>query len=785
MEPSAFLYPMPFCAFFVTLFSNCINHWSFPVDGPTVASLPLTHEGNHSILMHHRCRRDTLLYLRGGAYLTRDGFESALDPLYISSDLLKAGTSSPVLRSATFSSDNLIMAVSGTVLTYNLRTQQLSRATGIPDDVDINQVASFPCCYSDTEWCLKQDSSVVAFNSYSPSRTTITYFLSSDRGQSFSIRQFQLGFPIKGKILGASIFGSLKTVTFLVDREDSLSAQFVYDYIHPTHAILAKPFALPFNVTGNQTSFAQLESGVSSLVVWDSQDIYYSAVAGKAVIKTVVHSRDPSLALADDDTVHQVISNKNGDFAVLTTKGRVYFGREGLPPKIVKLPLKSPLPDLIGNSYAIRFTPTNNIQLLYAVDTNENTSAFPPTSKLQMLSQVVYVQQQLAEVTPPLEKCRHQGFITNFHDRLFYLDLGQTLDLSATVIPGAWECNSYMVSLSNLGILSVNTSVQVGEPLAQGVISTKLFAHVSLIADTLPEGGKDEARGMSTLSMSMYDASLMCHHRKQVVAHVVAGCSPGRHVRIRKNGDEDCTNKRGYAYTIYKDVYDPTFLLGSRGLTATADKTVLYDYNTLDCPIVMYYQDMLKPIVDLYDGDVFVEEVQEDYVVNEINGMFTYSYEKTAKQVGCRSQPQSWLRQLIAQDSPDPATAWTRENYRNCFQDDASGLQFPDRPYEILSSQNNNRLKWSAYNGIMVFNLSVLNPDYSFCQLRGQFAVEVYGVLPQSVLPPLRIMVATCGLGLATVVAFYIGQKLWPGDRDKEEEESKEREAGAQEVPNS
>ncbi|XP_022107561.1 cation channel sperm-associated protein subunit delta-like isoform X3 [Acanthaster planci] len=730
MEPSAFLYPMPFCAFFVTLFSNCfvaansnansINHWSFPVDGPTVASLPLTHEGNHSILMHHRCRRDTLLYLRGGAYLTRDGFESALDPLYISSDLLKAGTSSPVLRSATFSSDNLIMAVSGTVLTYNLRTQQLSRATGIPDDVDINQVASFPCCYSDTEWCLKQDSSVVAFNSYSPSRTTITYFLSSDRGQSFSIRQFQLGFPIKGKILGASIFGSLKTVTFLVDREDSLSAQFVYDYIHPTHAILAKPFALPFNVTGNQTSFAQLESGVSSLVVWDSQDIYYSAVAGKAVIKTVVHSRDPSLALADDDTVHQVISNKNGDFAVLTTKGRVYFGREGLPPKIVKLPLKSPLPDLIGNSYAIRFTPTNNIQLLYAVDTNENTSAFPPTSKLQMLSQVVYVQQQLAEVTPPLEKCRHQGFITNFHDRLFYLDLGQTLDLSATVIPGAWECNSYMVSLSNLGILSVNTSVQVGEPLAQGVISTKLFAHVSLIADTLPEGGKDEARGMSTLSMSMYDASLMCHHRKQVVAHVVAGCSPGRHVRIRK-----------------------------------------------------------------YDGDVFVEEVQEDYVVNEINGMFTYSYEKTAKQVGCRSQPQSWLRQLIAQDSPDPATAWTRENYRNCFQDDASGLQFPDRPYEILSSQNNNRLKWSAYNGIMVFNLSVLNPDYSFCQLRGQFAVEVYGVLPQSVLPPLRIMVATCGLGLATVVAFYIGQKLWPGDRDKEEEESKEREAGAQEVPNS
>ncbi len=28
---------------------------------------------------------------------------------------------------------------------------------------------------------------------------------------------------------------------------------------------------------------------------------------------------------------------------------------------------------------------------------------------------------------------------------------------------------------------------------------------------------------------------------------------------------------------------------------------------------------------------------------------------------GCRSQPQSWLSLLEAQDTPDPATAWTRQ----------------------------------------------------------------------------------------------------------------------------
>ena len=46
-------------------------------------------------------------------------------------------------------------------------------------------------------------------------------------------------------------------------------------------------------------------------------------------------------------------------------------------------------------------------------------------------------------------------------------------------------------------------------------------------------------------------------------------------------------------------MYDPTFLMGYNGTTATEDKKVWYDYSKLGCPIVVYYQDMLKPIIDL------------------------------------------------------------------------------------------------------------------------------------------------------------------------------------------
>ena len=34
-----------------------------------------------------------------------------------------------------------------------------------------------------------------------------------------------------------------------------------------------------------------------------------------------------------------------------------------------------------------------------------------------------------------------------------------------------------------------------------------------------------------------------------------------------------------------------------------------------------------------YEGEEFVEEVEEDYIVNEVNGMLTYGYAETASLV--------------------------------------------------------------------------------------------------------------------------------------------------------
>ncbi|XP_033637860.1 cation channel sperm-associated protein subunit delta-like [Asterias rubens] len=740
-----------------------INQWSTPADTPSYDDhlALLTYEGDHPLLKQHSYKNATFLYARGLVYLTADGFSSPTDPLYVSSNIPEDARP-PVLQSATFAGSNLVMVVTGVVVTYNLQTQRVIRASGIPHDIIITNVASHQCCFEDREWCQKQDGLVIAYNNQSLNSNSVEYFLSYDAGWTFVARQLQLDFDIKSGISGATVIGTLSSVAFLVLKDDSDEGIFIYDsYIDQTNANIAKPVSVPFAVTGNQTSFLQADGGLGCLVVWDSKDVSYSTVSGKAVVKVTILSNMQSSLLNDGEAVQEVISNKNGDFAILTTTADIYFGREGIPAKTVKLPFKDPLPSPIS-SCVIRFTPTNNIQVLYPGNMFEDNS---PTKKLQLMSQTIYVQQCLSKVTPALTKCQHQGFDAAFHDQVFYMDIGQQLNLTASVIPNAWEDISYMVTVSNPGIVSLTTTREITERLVKGVTTSNLIAHLSLMSDTLPNGHKDAARGISSLRMSVYDSSLMCHHKQQAVAYVVAGCPPSRHLRIRKI-DETCDHMRNIEYTIAKNMYDPSFLMGSNGVTASEDKKVLYDYRQLGCPIVVYYQDLLKPIVDLYEGDEFIEEMKEDFIVSEIHGMLTYSYTQTASQAGCRSQPQSWLSLLEAQDTPDPATAWTRQIYRSCMEADEIGLSNPDQPYEVLSSQNSNQLSWSPYNGILVFNVSVVNPDYSFCQLRGQFAVQVYGTLPKSTIPPLHIMLYTCGLGLAVLLAFYLAQKLWPEDAD-------------------
>ncbi len=88
-----------------------------------------------------------------------------------------------------------------------------------------------------------------------------------------------LCFSFKGRIYGASLLHSHLEIVFLV-KPTPTTAQFVHtSYAHPKRPVEA--LSLEFAVEDEEAvAFIQLQSGIESLLVWDSKRIFYSISAG-------------------------------------------------------------------------------------------------------------------------------------------------------------------------------------------------------------------------------------------------------------------------------------------------------------------------------------------------------------------------------------------------------------------------------------------------------------------------------------------------------------------------
>ncbi|KAI5931272.1 Cation channel sperm-associated protein subunit delta [Manis javanica] len=115
-----------------------------------------------------------------------------------------------------------------------------------------------------------------------------------------------------------------------------------------------------------------------------------------------------------------------------------------------------------------------------------------------------------------------------------------------------------------------------------------------------------------------------------------------------------------YSYVIERDAYDPNF----RGQKATKDQVVHYPYDRLGCPDLVYYDTPWKPVVEMWRKGKFQEVVHTEYVLLEVNGLFTYTYSLSARSALCRAQPQNWTT-VMQPAGGEGRSAWHREA-RSC-----------------------------------------------------------------------------------------------------------------------
>ncbi|XP_067031338.1 cation channel sperm-associated auxiliary subunit epsilon-like [Acropora muricata] len=217
-----------------------------------------------------------------------------------------------------------------------------------------------------------------------------------------------------------------------------------------------------------------------------------------------------------------------------------------------------------------------------------------------------------------------------------------------------------------------------------------------------------------------------------------------------------CDGFQNFPFLIPRGQRKDIFLEGDD----TSDKIVDYDLEQLGFPFKKLKNEPFKPVIDLYDGELFLEEVDANYVLWEQQGRAGFEYSATMKEAGCIREAQSYELMIKSMQRTNKEAAWSKQNFRSCFEDPPSESVIPDnlnQTYEIMNSSSVSHIVWTD-DGIFIFTLTVIDPEFSFFNLTVEFAVQV--ICARSWFQELHTFVTlgSCCLTIMAVVfsAYYI-----------------------------
>ncbi|XP_032071933.1 cation channel sperm-associated protein subunit epsilon [Thamnophis elegans] len=159
-----------------------------------------------------------------------------------------------------------------------------------------------------------------------------------------------------------------------------------------------------------------------------------------------------------------------------------------------------------------------------------------------------------------------------------------------------------------------------------------------------------------------------------------------------------------YGLSVEVEIYRPELLQTkeiinyeiARGI-CTKNKEVIFDINKYGCPLQNHYTQNFYPQVEIFEGSKGFVPVEANYILWEMNGRIDFAYTATME--------------------------------KSCFKKRSEQLRKLDGKYEILNSSGLNFLSWPQYTSTYMFKLTILDPNFSFCNLSTYFAVQTYGII--------------------------------------------------------
>ncbi|XP_067402109.1 cation channel sperm-associated auxiliary subunit delta [Emydura macquarii macquarii] len=708
-------------------------------------------------------RPSPALYLGKKVFLSIDGFETSLLPLTIPAELETPNAS--VSAAVFVKADWLIMVINGRVYIYFFMGEEEDWIPVEGINSLVTGLSNTHCCYPEQDPdCHAISMTIFAYETgHSTSKSHI--FLSEDGGYVFT--PVKLSPELQGVLLGVYNFVSLSQTGMLINRthsggeEKGTGAYFTYTGSNMSHVSMGFHLKSTWNPDVHVIQDSHLWGFT---ILWTKDTLMVSFNNGLIVEPVIVlHTGkfpDTSLPFPSSGLCH--VATSTTEIAALTQDHQLFYGSlDMVSTTMVHIGEINSSQEGQCNA-TLMFDRVGMLTMLSPVSTNGSWA-------YNFWKCTFNLQSQLMDIWPPLPDCPVEILDGHFHNRLYYIDMYQKLNLSATFVPKPGTVAFPMVTVSNPHVLGFHAQITEDGYTYDG--STKYSLSMQLLQQYF--SGMAEPHfcdnflygGMSALIVDIPNKGIYCIDMHPLSALIKVGCPPTKHIQFFKNTTA-CSKglfdqgmlQDNFTYTVSHNLYDPNFLatpqLGQR------DLEVMYDFNKLGCPLLLYYDTPWLPVLELWENDAFVEYVSADFVVFEVNGMYNYDYLLTATEANCISQPQNWTTLIKKQDYPNPHTAWSRMNYVSCKNHDGPKLISPSVKYQILGQNEKNKIIFSHYNGFYIFKAIVVDKLYSYCELSTTVSVYVYGALPKSYIPAWTTLTAFLSIILIAVLMGYILPKL-------------------------
>ncbi|KAM5187462.1 cation channel sperm-associated auxiliary subunit delta [Callospermophilus lateralis] len=511
------------------------------------------------------------------------------------------------------------------------------------------------------------------------------------------------------------------------------------------------------------------------LILWSEKTLLVSPNSGQLFETVQVHNGSQVLSTSISKlniSIHSITANEH-TLAVLTKEDALYFGSlEFLSNSIIQaaqkflvaaalaqgsvwlpeavlmfsgvgmLDILTPLPDAAFPAFDLQKCPLNIQAILMG-------------PSLQVKQCKVHVP------TPAIELLESRS-----ESELYTIDMNSKLNLSFTLIPRLGMSPIPLVMVSNPYSLGLQASIyEEADDNLDGNIVYKLDIdlkqqhHWGRASPNFTSSIKRPT--ISTLTVDIANREISCVDMKPLSMLISVGCDLEKKIVVQ-NEISACSKgildavelQKNYSYVIEKESYDASY----QGQRSAEDLVVQYSYKDLGCPRLVYYDTPWKPVIELWRKSDFQEIVRAEYVLLEVNGVFTYSYAMTAGSASCINQPQNWTSILETSSKKGPSS-WNRENYISCHHSSSNltALEWPGAQYQVLGGLTDNEIIFDQRNGFYIFHLSIVDPYYSYCQLETTFSIYVYGAYPRRAIPPeAAIILLVSGLLLAVWLAYLV-----------------------------